>query len=354
MAEETGQDKTIPPSERRRQEARLQGQVAVSAELSAGLLLLAGVAILWWGGSRMAIGLFDLLREDFSTFLYREMDTVQAAALLSAMLLKGAGLLAVLMGLLFVLSLAVGALQAGFYFTPELLLPNFERISPTAGFSRMFSLAATVKGLLAVLKVAAVAAVALWVLKGKAGLIAGAGEGSLMSASVTAWGVAIRLALVVAMAMLVLGALDYGYQRWRHEMSLWMTHQEFKEEMKREEGDPQVKARIRKLQREAARKRMWEEVPKATVVVTNPTHLAVALRYDRGTMPAPRVVAKGAGHVAERIKDMARRHAIPVVERKPLAQALFKGAGIGQEIPLALYHAVAELMAHVYRLKGVA
>lgn len=354
MAEETGQDKSVPPSERRRREARLQGQVAISAELSAGLLLLAGVGILWWMGSKLAIGLFDLLREDFSAFIVLDLDAAQAAALLAGLILKGAGLLGLVLGLLFALTLAASVLQVGFYFTPELLLPNWDRVSLTTGWARLFSGSSFVKGLLTVLKVTIVAAMALWVLRGRTASIASANEGSLMTATITAWHIAIRLALIVAVAMLVLGAADYGYQRWRHESALWMTHQEFKEELKREEGDPQVKARIRKLQREAARKRMWEDVPKATVVVTNPTHLAIALRYERGAMPAPRVVAKGAGHVAERIKQMARRHAVPVIERKPLAQALYKGSRIGQEIPLALYQAVAELIAHVYRLRGAA
>jgi flagellar biosynthetic protein FlhB len=147
--------------------------------------------------------------------------------------------------------------------------------------------------------------------------------------------------------------LDYAYQRWRFELSLRMTRQEMKEELKRDEGDPQVKARIRRLQREAAQKRMLQEVPKATVIITNPTHLAIALRYEQGAMGAPRVVAKGAGFVAERIVELARKNWVPIVQRPPLAQVLFKAVQVNQEIPAELYVVVAEVLAYVYRLRGI-
>src|SRR5262249_2361956 len=143
------------------------------------------------------------------------------------------------------------------------------------------------------------------------------------------------------------------FQRWRHEQTLRLTRQELKEELKREEGDPHMKARIRKLAREVARRRRMADVPRATGVITNRTPLAAALRYERGTMAAPRVVAKGAGHIALRIVELARRHAVPVVERKLVAQALYKAVKVGREIPAALYYAVAEIVAYVYRLRGV-
>ena len=148
--------------------------------------------------------------------------------------------------------------------------------------------------------------------------------------------------------------MDYLYQRYKFEQSLRMTRQEVKEEIKREEGDPLIKARVRKIQREQARKRMFAAVSKATVVLTNPTHVAVALRYERAVMAAPRVLAKGAGFVAERIKAEARRFGVPVVERPPLARALFKGVKVDQEIPPLLFHAVAEVLAYLYRLRGAA
>jgi flagellar biosynthetic protein FlhB len=168
------------------------------------------------------------------------------------------------------------------------------------------------------------------------------------------WEIGLLLSLAVAAAFVLVGVVDYILQRLRFEASLRMTRDELKEEIKREEGDPHVKARIRKLARELSRRRMMRDVPRAAVVVTNPTHLAIALRYDKGTLGAPRVVAKGAGYVARRIVETARRHGVPVVERKPVAQALYKAVKVGHEIPAALYQAIAEVLAYVYRLRGVA
>jgi flagellar biosynthetic protein FlhB len=162
---------------------------------------------------------------------------------------------------------------------------------------------------------------------------------------------ALRLGTQISYALIGLAILDYAWQRWQYEKSLRMTLQEIKEEKKQEEGDPQIKARIRSLMREMARKRMMEEVPKADVVVTNPTHLAVALQYRRQDMLAPQVLAKGAGYIAERIKAVAQEHAVPLVENKGVAQSLFKTVEIGEAIPETLYKVVAEILAYVYRLK---
>jgi len=154
------------------------------------------------------------------------------------------------------------------------------------------------------------------------------------------------------MVMLLLAIADYAFQRWQFEKQLKMTKQEVKDEMKQTEGDPLVKSRIKSIQIQTARRRMMQEVPEADVVVTNPTHLAMAIRYDSGSMGAPRVVAKGAGHVAERIKQLASDHHIPVIENKKLAQNLYKLVKLGEEVPIQLYQAVAELLAYVYKLKG--
>jgi flagellar biosynthetic protein FlhB len=240
----------------------------------------------------------------------------------------------------------------GFHVAPELLVPRWNRMSPAAGWSRMVSGASAMRGLMSLLKVAAVSVIAFWVLKGRANQIALLGAGSLSNALAQSWDIALRLALAIAAALVLVGLADYTFQRLRHEQSLMMSRQEVKEELRREEGDPHTRARIRRLAREVARKRMMDDVPRSTVVITNPTHLAIALRYDRGSMSAPRVVAKGAGAVAQRIVALARQHAVPVVERKPVAQALYKAVKIGQDIPAVLYYAVAEVLAYVYRLRA--
>jgi flagellar biosynthetic protein FlhB len=165
--------------------------------------------------------------------------------------------------------------------------------------------------------------------------------------------VALKVCFFVCLAMIVLAVLDYTYQHWQHEQDLKMTKQEVKDEMKQTYGDPKIKARIRGVQMEMARRRMMEAVPEADVVITNPTHLAIALKFDAREMIAPRVLAKGSGHIAQRIREIAAEHQIPLVEEKPLAQALFKMVEIGDYIPAELYRAVAEVLAYVYRLKGM-
>jgi flagellar biosynthetic protein FlhB len=161
-----------------------------------------------------------------------------------------------------------------------------------------------------------------------------------------------KLAFYTCLVLILLAGLDMAYQIWQHERELRMTKQEVKDEFKQREGDPAVRSRIRSVQREMAMRRMMEDVPDATVVITNPTHLAVAVKFERH-MDAPRVVAKGAGYIAEKIKEIAGQHDVPIIEQKPLARALFKDVKIGQFIPVDLYHAVAEILAYVYRLKGL-
>jgi flagellar biosynthetic protein FlhB len=263
-------------------------------------------------------------------------------------------LLGVFLGLTVLIGVGVGVLQVGFHVSPGILAPRWEKLAPASGWSRMFSGQAWVRGLVFCLKAALAGAVAFWVVRARTTQLALLPGSTLATTTAQGWALAMRLALAVAAVFLVLGVLDFLYQRWRHTTGLMMSRQELKEELKRDEGDPLLRARIRKLQREAARKRMLQDVPRASVVITNPTHLAIALRYERGVMKAPRVVAKGAGHLAERIVELARRHAVPVLERKPVARALYKAAKVGQEIPAALYYAVAEVLAYVYRLRNAA
>lgn len=352
MAEDFDQSKTEAPTQRRREEAREEGQVAVSAELTAGVLLLTGMLALQTGGRRLLSSLLGVLDLSLLSMNAKNFGPDEAQAAIVAQMTLAAQWLGFFLGVLFVSALGVGALQVGLHVVPTLVLPRWEKISPAEGWSRLFSTAAAMRGLIAVFKVAVVAAMAVWVLRGRVVEIITLGQSSVSSSAVQAWDIAIRLALAIAAALLVLGVIDYLFQRWRYEQSLRMSRQELKEELRREEGDPLMRGRIRKMQREAARKRMMQEVPRATVVITNPTRLAIALRYERGTMAAPRVIAKGAGFVALNIIELARRHGVPVVERKEVAQALFKAVQIGQDIPAALYYAVAEVLAYLYRLRG--
>jgi flagellar biosynthetic protein FlhB len=352
LEEDLGQSRSEPATPRRREQAREEGRLAYSPDLTSGLLLLAALGALIWVGPSIAEGLLGAVRHDLLSFRTENFSPEQVQDLFVAMFGRGVEILGVFLGLLMVVGLGASALQVGFVMTPGLLSVNTARLSPAQGWARLFSLASSVRGLVAVCKVAVVAVVAWWVLRGRIEQIAGLSAAHLPVMLQQAWSITLHLGITIAGALVVLGIADYLYKLWNLERSLMMTRQEVKEELKREEGDPQIKARIRKLQREAAKKRMFQDVPTASVVVTNPTHLAVALRYD-AKMAAPRVVAKGAGFVAQRIVDLARRHAVPVVERKPLAQALFKAVKIGQEIPAALYYVMAEVLAYVYKLRGV-
>jgi flagellar biosynthetic protein FlhB len=261
--------------------------------------------------------------------------------------------LAVPFGLtLLVLGTGAHVLQTGWVWSTERLRWDLGRLDPIAGLKRMVSLRATVELAKALFKIAAIGSVVYWNLKeeilaiplmlqmetGAAFFMAGR-----MALTVTAW---------VAGAMVVLAVADYGYQRWQLSQDLRMSRQEVKQEQKETEGDPLIRSRIRSLQRQAARRRMMAEVPKSDVVITNPSHLAVALRYDGVRMAAPVVVAKGAGFIAERIRQIAAEHGVPIIENKPIARSLHKLVEVGREIPVELYQAVAEILALVLRARG--
>lgn len=354
MAEDFGHSRTEAPTPRRREEARAQGRVVVSMELAAGLLLLSAVGVLWFASQGMGANLLEAVRFGMLRSSAGELGPHQTRELLAGFLMRGMQILGVLFGLLLAVSLGVMIGQAGFRVLPALAAPNWERVHPASGLRRMFSLPALLRGGAATAKATAILILAVLLVKSRFARLATLDQQSLPNATAQTWDIVLLLGLAVALAFLLVGVVDYILQRLRFEASLRMTREELKEEIKREEGDPHIKARIRKLGRELSQRRMMREVPRATVVITNPTHLAIALRYDKGALGAPRVVAKGAGYVARRIVETARRHGVPVVERKPVAQALYKAVQVGQEIPAALYQAIAEVLAYVYRLRGIA
>jgi flagellar biosynthetic protein FlhB len=242
-------------------------------------------------------------------------------------------------------------IQFGFILSWEALAPKFEKIDPIKGFQNFVSLRSLVELVKSLLKMTIVAVIVWFNLKGEIDNLIPLMDESLWGILVYTGRITFRIMITTCWVLIVLAILDYLYQRWEHEKSLRMSKQEMKDEFKQTEGDPVVKARIRRIQREVARKRMMANVPKADVVITNPTHLAVAIRYDADKMYAPTVVAKGAGHVAEKIREIAGAHGVPVIENKPVAQLLYKTVDVDQAIPEDLYRAVAEILAYVYGLK---
>jgi flagellar biosynthetic protein FlhB len=346
------ESKTEDPTPRRREEARRQGQVPFSAELVGSLVTLAGVLGLVYLGAGVWAAMLDVFRHDLPRAFQPGFDTPAAAELFA----RTAGRLLAAMLPFFGALLAVGVLasvaQVGFQLNTEKLAPDFDKLNPANGVKRLFSVAALVRGGLTLLKLAALGVVAYSVLKGRAGVILALPTGRLAWAAPAVWAVALRLAVSMSAAVALVAVLDYLYQRYRFERSLRMTKEEVKRELKDEEGDPQLKARIRNLARERMRRKMLAAVPKATVVVTNPTHYAVALRYTPPRDTTPVVVAKGAGVFAKRIAELARTSGVSVLERPPLARALYAGVKEGQPIPGPLFRAVAEVLAFVFRVRG--
>jgi flagellar biosynthetic protein FlhB len=352
MAEEFDfASRTEAPTPRRRQEAFDEGKFAFSPDLTSGVLLLTAAAGLYFLAPQLGASLLEETRHGLRNINPREAGYDFVMSVTSSLFTKLLAIAGVLVGLLFAATLGISVSQAGVRFKLDKLAIDWEKVS--FQWNRLLSMQKIVAALVLAAKIAAVGVVAYVILRQRGGVAMTVGQEHLSVGVARSWNLVASLAIGLTATLFIIGAADYAYQRWRFERSLYMTKQEVKEEMKREDGDPQIKARIRKMQREVAQRKMFQQVPKATVVVTNPTHLAVALRYDPLTMAAPKVVAKGADFVAKRIIEIARKHGVPVVERKPVAQALYKAVKVGRDVPFGLYVIVAELLAYVYRLRGL-
>lgn len=352
MAEESDLEKTEPPSARRLEKAREEGQVPQSRELLAFLVMAAGAGGLWamssWfvqrGENVMRMGLVFDRQEAF--------DTQAVGQNLLAIGTEALGALAPFFLATLAAALLTPFLLGGFVFAPKALSLKPERLDPLKGFKRMFSwqsIAEMVKG---ILKALLLGGIVFWVVLNERDNLFALLSQPIESA-LPAFGRMILYAFVGFVAGLALIALiDVPFQLWRYYAGLRMTREELRQELKELEGDPQLKARIRSQQREIARRRMMAEVPKADVVVTNPTHFAVALKYDNAKMGAPLVVAKGMNLVAQKIRDLAAESQVPVLELPPLARALHRHVEVGAAIPATLYTAVAEVMAYIYQLNA--
>lgn len=354
MASDTGQNKTHEATPRKLEEAQRKGQFVVSSELSSGLITLIGATILWLQGRNIWENIERMGRYWFHGSATTEwtVGAAQIAIHVAAVdMMKIAGPLAC--GL-FLTGIVTSLIQSGFHVTFEPLLPNWEKLSPFSGWSRLFSLRSVIRGVSAILRAAAVGGIAYWIVERRLGLIIHSYRTSLRDLAAEAWYLCMQLAVAVGGCLVLLGLLDLIFQKWKHLQDLRMTLEEVRDEQKQDNGDPHLNARIRKIQREMSQRRMLDDVAGATVVLTNPTHLAVAIRYDRDTMQAPTVVAKGADHLAKRIVERAREHGVPVLERKPLARALYATIEIGMEIPAELYRAIAEVFVYINKIRSAA
>ncbi len=354
MADEQGQLRTEEPTPRRREEAAKRGQIAFSPELTSAAVIIAAALFLMFVGPATGGRMLGVFRSELATAPDRELDISRVREIGEHLFGRFIATLGPIFAVLAAAAITACVAQVGFRILPEKLALDFERISPAAGFARVFSLQSVQRALLAFIKATAVAAVAVMLFRNRGGVILGMSHAGVEEAIASGWGIFIRLVLYFAGILAVVGTIDYVFQWRRLESVLRMTRQEVKDEAKLHEGDPLVRARIRNLQKQRARQRTMAAVKSATVVVTNPTHYAVALRYERNKDRTPVVVAKGAGHVALQIADLARRHAIPVLERPPIARALYATVKEGHEIPAELFRAVAEVIAFVLKLRGAA
>lgn len=351
MAEESG-EKTQDPTQHRRDEARKQGQVVHSQDLGSAALLIIGVMLLRsWGGAAvdLAAGFLRHQLGDSHQLTIHSTDWISE----SQFLLSSWG--AVLLPILGLLALA-GALssifQTGFMFVPDRLSPDISRLSPLSGLKRILSISGAVKLGFGMFKITIVSVVAAVVVYQRYAQVLYSNDFDTAELGVFLIDILLSTAYWVGIALFVLAIFDYAFQKWKHEQDLKMTHREVLDEMKNMQGDPQILARRRAVQRQMALNRVGDKVPKADVVVTNPTELAVAIQYKADEMHAPIVVAKGAGVIAQRIRRLALENNIPVIERKPLAQLLYKEVEVNHPVPDSSYAAVAEVLAYVYQLQG--
>ncbi|MDD2914439.1 MAG: flagellar biosynthesis protein FlhB [Gallionella sp.] len=352
MAEDSDLEKTEQPSQRRLDQAREKGQVARSRELSTFAVLLAGGGMLWFMGTSFTQHMVKSLRDGLTIDRDMAFDTGLMIPRLYELSLDALITFAPLLLVVLLAALFSPLILNGWLFSIEALQPKFSKLNPISGISRMFSRTSLVELVKAIGKSILVGGIAAWVIWHNKDAVMALGTQPAAAAIPQMGNLVVTCSMMIIGAMLLIVAIDVPFQLWDHNKKLMMTKEEVRQESKETEGDPMVKGRIRQLQREAARRRMMSEIPTADVVVTNPTHYAVALKYnDKNGFGAPVVVAKGSHLLALRIREIAEENHVPILEAPPLARALHKHTELGESIPEALYTAVAEVLAYVYQLR---
>jgi flagellar biosynthesis protein FlhB len=348
---EPAQERTEQPTPKRLEEARRHGQVPRSPELTtAAVVLVAGIGLHFFG-SQVASGLRGLMQSDLALTREQVLDPAWLVPSLETGIARALRAATPILGLTLVAALVAPLTLGGWNFSFEALVPDFTRLSPLNGLQRIFSVRSLVELAKAFAKFLLVATVAVGFLWKNAGHLLALGAEPLRAGIADAATLGSNALLALAASLALIAGVDVPWQLWNYKQRLRMTRQEVREELREHEGSPEMKGRIRKAQQEVAKRRMMQEVPKADVVVVNPTHFAVALRYDEQRMRAPIVVAKGAEEVAARIREVAVEHGVPIFEAPPLARALHRAVPIGGEIPVSLYVAMAQVLTYVYQLR---
>ena len=351
MAESDGQERTEDATPRRLQQAKEKGQVARSKELASASVLIIGAVALMWFGESMAKALFEAMQRLFSLSREEIFDTTKLLEIAGGAMVNLLFPLLLILVTLFVAAVIGAAGVGGISFSMQAAMPKASKLNPLSGIKRMFGMQSWVELIKSILKVALVSGMAIYLIQ--------ASQGDLMQLSMDVYpqnifhalDILLNFILLISCSLLIVVAIDIPFQIWQHADQLKMTKQEVKDEYKDTEGKPEVKGRIRMLQREAAQRRMMADVPQADVIVTNPEHFSVALRYKQDQDKAPVVVAKGVDHMAMKIREVAREHDIYIVPAPPLARALYHTTELEQQIPDGLFTAVAQVLAYVFQLK---
>jgi len=346
------QEKTEKATPKKRFESRKKGQVAKSQELPSSFLFLFVFASFLALGKYFSSRFDPLFKDFFTNMLLMEVTIPNIMELGTEILIDIVLLLAPIFILVIIVGVAGNVVQIGFLLTGETMKPKLEKINPISGFKRIFSMRSLVEFLKSILKFTLIGIIVYRFIVGELDTIKSLVYVPLAETFQYIVSVVIRLGITVGALFIVLAILDYMYQKYEHEKSIKMSKQDIKDEYKKMEGDPLIKGKIKERQMKMAIARMMQEVPNADVVITNPTHFAVALKYDPNEMDAPKVIAKGMDHVALKIREVAKEHGVVTMENKLLARALYSQAEIGDFVPADLFQAVAEVLAYVYKLKG--
>jgi flagellar biosynthetic protein FlhB len=353
MAEESFKEKTEKPTPRKRRDVRKKGEVARSRELPSVAVLLSAIITLTFFGSYMYSHVQIILKGAFThtamnDLCIPEYFIIYAQETITRYLV----IIGPLIAAVFLTAIFSNILQVGFMMSGELIKPKLSKLNPLKGFGKLLSKQSFMELFKTLLKLSIIGAVAYYTIRREIVNIPFIGEMDLKTICMYILSVTFKIFIRCTLAMIILVVIDYAFQKWEFEKRIKMTKQEVKDEFKKTEGDPLVKSRIKNIQMEMARKRMMQAVPHADVVITNPTRLAVAIKYDSAAMNAPKLLAKGAERIAKKIKDLAEKHEIPIIENKELAQSLYMMVEIGQEVPPLLYQAIAEVLAYIYKLRG--
>ncbi|QDV50214.1 flagellar biosynthesis protein FlhB [Gimesia fumaroli] len=352
MAENDSGEKTEQPTDRRRNEAREKGNIAKSTDLNAAGMMLAAACVLYFFAVGLSNEMKNFMELTLTTPVWLQMEPVKLIERCEAIIklfLQGT---AMTMIVLFISAVLLNIVQVGFLMSPDVLQIKWERLNPIEGAKRIISVRGLVKLAVSLGKLSLLVIIAIWfsylVFPNFLALMGAPPETILRDI----FNSTVELGILLALALIVLGGIDYAFQKWKHEKDLMMSKQEIREEMKSMEGDPLLRQRRREAHRKLAMSQELSKVESADVVITNPTHISIAIKYDPESMPAPVVVAKGAGEIAFQIRKIANEHGIPIIERKALARQMYRDVKTGQEIPFELYEVFVEIMAYVYNLTG--